>query len=242
MSFRSYAISKGVYEFDGLVKVKSKIYTNENLFEHINILCDLHERLKGCSIPLNNLMNKMVEDFKVAEVFLKQDIQKYCIGPKNNFEKNVLEFGDKVLNRIQKILKIISSINYEDIILRGIRNREICAYNVNFDDVKLCSNSQIYVKNINEFCENIIEYDYIKLFIKIRRLNRNIDFMKLCAYVCSKEKFSVDSYEFILACISFPYEFIRAISKYRDLGGEFSNYFNECNFDYIMKKDGNSLV
>lgn len=242
MSFKSYAISKGIYEFDELTEIKSKIYTDENIFEHINILCDLHERLKGCSIPLNNLTNKMVEDFRVAEIFLKQDIEKYCFNPKNKFEKCVLKFGDKVLERIRKILKMISSINYEGIILRSIKNKEICVYNVNFSDVQAYKNSKIFVKNIDEFCENIIEYDYIKFFTKLKRSNKNVDFMKWCAYVCNKEKFNTDSYNFILACISFPYEFIRSISKYRDLGGEFSNFHNECDFNYILEKDKNILI
>lgn len=242
MSFKSYAMSKGIYEFDELIKIKSKIYTDENIFEHINIIFDLHERLKGCSIPLNNLTNKMVEDFKVAETFLKQDIEKYCFNPKNKFEKGVLQFGGKVLERIQKILKIINSINYEKIIFRSFKNKEVCVYNVNFNDIQLWTNSKIYVKSIEEFCENIIEYDYIKFFTKLKRSNRKLDFMKCCAYVCSKENFNTDSYNFILACVSFPYEFIRAISKYRDLGGEFSNFHNECDFDSIFKKDGTILI
>lgn len=242
MSFKSYASSKGIYEIEEINKAKCEIFTNEIIFDHINLIFDLHERLKGCEVPLTNLANKMVEDFRVAKFFLKEDIEKYKINPKNEFENKVIEFGQVNLYRIERILSLISSVNYENLILRSLRRREICIYNVNLNDIQMKMNSLIYVKNLNEFCENILEYDYIKLFTKIKRSSKEIDFMKCCAYVCSKERFTSDSYNFILACVSFPYEFIRVVSKYRDLGRELSDYYFECDFENVFKKDGKSLV
>lgn len=242
MSFKSYAMSKGIYEIKDLSKNKHKVCTDETVCEHINILYDLHERLKGCSISINNLVNKMVEDFKVSKIFLEQDIERYKLNSKNEFENNVSKFGNEALERIKKILDIISKSNYEKMILRSMKHREICVYNVNFNEIQMDFKTNIYVKNINQFCENITEYDYIKFFTKVKRAYKKIDFMKCCAYVCGKEKFSIDSYNFILACVSFPYEFIRVISKYRDLGRELSNYSKECDFDNVLKKDGDSLV
>ena len=242
MNFRSYGISKGIYESFDKEKFKGKIaYTDENLFEHINILYDLHERLKGCQIPKNNLINKMIDDFKVAELFLRQDLKNYE-NYKNDFEQNVFKVGGNILYRIQNILRIISKSNYDNMILRGIKNREICVYNVALNEVYMSSNLKIYVKNIDEFCENIVEYDYIKFFTKLKRANKKIDFKKCCGYVCFKEGIDIDSYNFILACVSFPYEFIRILCRYRDLGRELSNYSNECDFTSVLKKDGESLV
>ena len=242
MSFRSYAMSKGIYEFEKSNLNKSKIYTEDIVYEHINTIFSAHERLKGCFIPINNLVNKMFEDFKVSELFLKQDIEKYKQNSKNELEDKILAHGYKFLYRIQNILDVISSTNYENIILRSMKSREICVYNVNLNEIYTGSNSSIYVKNIDEFCENILEYDYIKFLIKVKRSNSNIDFMRHCAYVCSKEKFEINSYNFILACVSFPYEFIRVISKYRDLGRNLSNYSDKLNFDSVLEKDGESII
>lgn len=241
MSFKTYAISKGIYEFENINKDKGKIPTEDNIYEHINNIFTLHEKLKGCRIPLNNFYNKMVEDFKVAEIFLAQDIEKYKKNPKNEFENKVYKYGEEFLFRIQNILNIIYLNNYENIILRSMKNREICIYNVGLNDISL-GNSVIYVKNINDFCENILEYDYIKFFVKLKRNNSKFDFLKYCAYICSKENFEIDSYNFILACVSFPYEFIRVICKYRDLGRDLSNYSNNIDFNDILAKDGESII
>lgn len=242
MNFRSYIMSKGIYEFKKINESLPKDYTEENIYSHINIIYDLHERLKGCSIPTTNLTNKVVEDFKIAELFLRQDIERYKIDPKNKFEMDVSKFGPKILERVQRILNVIEENEYESLILRSLKNKEICVYNVSLNQIYKDGNSHIYVKNINDFCENMLEYDYIKFLIKIKRITSNVDFHKYCAYICGKEEFRVDSYNFILACISFPYEFTRIISKYRDLGRHLSNFSNEIDFDYILKKDGESFV
>ena len=57
-----------------------------------------------------------------------------------------------------------------------------------------------------------------------------------------KENFGINSYNFILACMSFPYEFVKVISRYRDLGRELSDYSRECDFGDVLIKDGESLV
>ena len=77
MSLKSFAISKKIYEFEEFQKNRVKDYTEGGIFEHINILSDLHGRLRGCPIPLTNLINKMVENFKISEMFLSQDIERY---------------------------------------------------------------------------------------------------------------------------------------------------------------------
>lgn len=242
MSLKSFAISKKVYEFKELGKNRIRSYTNGVIFEHINILSDLHGRLKGCPIPLNNLVNKMVDNFKFAEIMLNQDINRYKINPKNEFEENVSQLGEGVLFRIRRILSIIHENNYENLILRSMKNKEVCVYNVGLSDLYVDSDSKIYVRNINDFCENIVEYDYVKFFTRLKRLNKDVEFIKMCSYVCSKEDLGIDSYNFILACTSFPYEFVRVISRYRDLGRELSNYSKECNFDNVLSKDGDSLI
>ncbi len=242
MNFRSYVMSKGIYEFEKTNKASQKDYTEEKICNHINVICDLHERLKECSIPTINLTNKMVEDFKVAELFLRQDIERYKIDSKNKFEMRVSKLGPEVLERIRKVLSVIEQSNYESIVLRSLKNKEICVYNVSLNQICEDGNSHIYVKNINEFCENILEYDYIKFLTKIKRMTSGVDFLKCCAYICSKEEFGIDSYNFILASISFPYEFTRVISKYRDFGRHLSNFSNEIDFDDVFQKDGESLV
>ena len=242
MSLKSFAISKKIYEFEEFQKNRVKDYTEGGIFEHINILSDLHGRLRGCPIPLTNLINKMVENFKISEMFFSQDIERYRFNSRNEFEENVARFGEKILYRIRKILDIIHENNYENMILRSIRNKEICVYNVNINDFCVDSDSKIYVRNINNFCENILEYDYVKFFTRLKRSNRNIEFIKMCSYVCSKENFGINSYNFILACTSFPYEFVKVISRYRDLGRELSDYSRECDFGDVLIKDGESLV
>lgn len=244
MSFKSYVISKKIYEFSqcNYEFVNKKECDYESIYEHINVIWDFHQRLKGCSIPKYNMLNKMVEDFKVSERILKEDLKKYQYNFKNEFEENVLKFGDNILNRIQKILNVIHNSNYENLILRSIKFREYCVYNTSLNEIYTKDNSIIFIKNIDDICENFLEYDYIKFFTKLKRNKISLDFFKCCAYVCGKEKLDLSSYNFILACISFPYEFIKVILKYRDSGGEFGEYYNEVNFDNVLIKDGESLV
>ncbi len=244
MSFKSYVISKGIHEFSkcNYNIDNKKEYDYESICEHVNVIWDFHNRLKGCSIPKYNMLNKMVEDFKVSEKILIEDLNKYQYNFKNEFEENVLKFGDKVLNRIQKILNVIHSNNYENLILRSIKFREYCVYNTSLNEIYTNNTSIIFIKSIDDICENILEYDYIKFFTKLKRSKVNLDFFKCCAYVCGKEMLDVNSYNFMLACISFPYEFIKVVSKYRDLGGEFGEYYSNLNFDNVLIKDGESFV
>lgn len=232
MSFRSYALSKRIYEIGD-----NKIY-KKPLIEKIDILYEAHKRIIGCNHPLTNLTNKMVEDFKVSERFLKEDLYIYK-NPKNEFERSLFKIGEENLKRIERILNLISYIDYEGILLRSLRRKEVCVYNVNSIRKE---GENIYVKSINEFCENFLEYDYIKLFTKLKKMGEEIDFMKCITYVCNKEKFSSDSYNLILACVSFPYEFIRVISKYRDLGRNNIKFRDKFDFDSVLRKDGKSLV
>lgn len=242
MSFRAYAISKNISDDREICKFRIENFKDEILMEHIDILNDLHERLKGCPIPITNMINKMVEDFKISKIFLEKDLEKFKSSYRNKFEYDVLNFGDKIFNRIETILRIIEESDYDDIILRSMKYKEISVYNTALNQVFMGEKFKIYVKSIDDFCENIIEYDYIKFLTKIKRMGKDIDFMKTCAYICGRERLEINSYNFILACVSFPYEFIRVISKYRDLGGEFSLYQNSVNFDSVLQKDGESLV
>ena len=155
MSLKSFAISKKIYEFEEFQKNRVKDYTEGGIFEHINILSDLHGRLRGCPIPLTNLINKMVENFKISEMFLSQDIERYRFNSRNEFEENVARFGEKILYRIRKILDIIHENNYENMILRSIRNKEICVYNVNINDFCVDSDSKIYVRKLTVNLTNI---------------------------------------------------------------------------------------
>ena len=137
---------------------------------------------------------------------------------------------------------MIHKNNYENLVLRSIKLREFCVYNTHLNDIFSNQNHKIFIKSIEDICENMVEYDYVKFFTRLKRGNCDLDFLKCCAYVCGKEKLGMDSYNFILACISFPYEFVRVISKYRDLGGHLNNYFKEINFENVLKKDGQSFV
>lgn len=244
MSFKSYVMSKSIYEIgeSNYTFSINKQFNYEFICEHINLIFDIHERLKGCSIPKQNLINKMVEDFKVSEKILKEDLYKYQYNFKNEFEENVLKFGELILNRIQKILDVIHKSNYENLVLRSIKFREFCVYNTYLNDIFSDKNCKIFIKSIDDICENMVEYDYVKFFTRLKRNNCDLDFLKCCAYVCGKERLEMDSYNLILACISFPYEFVRVISKYRDLGGDLSNYFKKIDFKNVLKKDGDSYV
>ena len=73
----------------------------------------------------------------------------------NEFEENVARFGEKILYRIRKILDIIHENNYENMILRSIRNKEICVYNVNINDFCVDSDSKIYVRKLTVNLTNI---------------------------------------------------------------------------------------
>lgn len=242
MSFRGYTTSKNIFDDREIFKSRIENFTDEILMEHIDILNDLHQRLKGCPIPINNMINKVVEDFKISKIFLERDLEKFGTSYRNKFEYEVGNIGDEMLSRIESILSIIEQSDYEDIILRSIKCKEISVYNTAPNQIFMGENFRIYVKNIDDFRENIVEYDYIKFLTKIKRMGKRIDFMKTCAYICGKESLELNSYNFILACVSFPYEFIRVISKYRDLGEDLSRYKNNINFDNVIEKDGESLV
>ncbi len=242
MSFRSYVMSRNIYDDKQIFKSKIQNFTDEILTKHIYTLCDLHGRLRGCTIPINNMINKMVDDFKISRIFLERDLRRYKDNYHNEFEYSVGKFGDKMLRRIETVLDVIENNDYENVILRSIKSKEISVYNVFPHQVYADQNSKIYVKNIDEFCENIIEYDYIKFLTKIKRTGIDIDFVKICTRICELEKLDINSCNIIMACVSFPYEFIRVISKYRDLGENLSDYSGKVDFDMVLKKDGESLV
>ncbi|GAA0728375.1 spore coat protein CotS [Clostridium malenominatum] len=225
-TFEQYLISKGIEVVQEInFDLKSKKITEEMLKEQLKLISEFHEKVKGSTIGvkerLDSRAGRIVENYKVNIKKLKRDIVRFKEnGPSHIFEEIVLYKGDEYVNRGEEVIKTIYDNNYYDLILRSMKNKEICLGNVDFSN--LVSGENIKIKSAKKASCNMVEIDCYNLLYKYKKKGLDVNFKELTRYFCELENLEDNSYRFIIACLSFPYEVTKQCNNYRLRKGEFT--------------------
>lgn len=222
-SFLTFARDKNIEVIDsrGIKIVNKDKFTNEDLYRHIDVICELHNRTTGFKDYLrgriDNKIGKFTEENKVSlkrvSTFIKLLEQK---SQHNKFENILLSNYQKYINMADTALKFVNDPSYIQFIIRCMEREEICLGRVWFNNLAM-DNDKIYIRDIGSLSYNMIEMDCIEFLKRVRKKNKHldVDYVSLCQYFCNKSNLDHNSMEFILNMVSFPSEFILCVNRYR---------------------------
>ncbi|MBU3143177.1 spore coat protein [Clostridium sp. CF012] len=246
--FSDYMVFKGIKNVKTTdFKCKNVVIdiTEELIIEQFHVIHDFHEKSLGFNGYLRNRLNnntgKVIEDFKIYIKRLTSDINNIKRAePKNSFEELVMEYGEGVIKRGEACIRAVYQTDYIGIITRSMKKTEICLGNTDFQNLRK-NNFFIEVVSFEDCSYNMVEMDCFILLSKLKRKGLELDFKRLAGEFCYIEGLEASSLEFLIALVSYPYEFMKCCNKYR----EGKNKDHEDRFSKKLLKalaqDGGSL-
>ena len=220
--------------------------TQEKLEKQLYIISEFHKRVMGykgyMGKRLDNKTGSVVEQFKVNVKRLKRYLKNIRLNSANSdFERLLLKDGFKVLQRAENCISEVYDSGYMNIIERSMKKTEICLGSTDFNNLREKDDS-IELLSLDKCCYNNSEMDCFYLLSKYRRKGVEVDYKKLASKFCEYEGLDENSLRFILALLSYPYEFMKCCNRYREKSKEWSE---EEYKDYLVKailKDGCTLL
>ncbi|MDF2884396.1 MAG: putative spore coat protein [Clostridiaceae bacterium] len=187
------------------------------LKEQIDNIVEFQNRVKGYNGYMNNRINnntgKLIEKYKVD---LKK-VKKVVLSLKSSYEENeietlILSNSDYHIRKAEESISNIQKLNYAGLLMRSMKNDEICLGKTYFDNLRRMENIQII--DADKCCYNMIETDIIYLIEKLLRKNINLNYKELIMYFCDKANLEQDSYEFIKSALGYPQYFFKYCLRY----------------------------
>lgn len=220
-SFQQYLCTKGVKKVNFMLKSNetlSRRILEEKVINQINIINEVHKLSCGFNGYLRKRINnhtcKLIEDDKIQLKKFRRSLEKIKEnGPIDRVEEIVLERGDRVLARGEKVIDTIMNNDYMELVARSMDNVEICLTNVDFDN--LGKSETIEIVNFDDIAYNMVEMDCYYFLVKLKRKGFKVDFNKCIDEFCQLEGLGDSSKVFIRALLSYPYEFIKIYEKYK---------------------------
>lgn len=220
-SFQQYLCTKGVKKVNFMLKSNetlSRRILEEKVINQINIISEVHKLSCGFNGYLRKRINnhtcKLIEDDKIQLKKFRRSLEKIKDnGPIDRVEEIVLERGDRVLARGEKVIDTIMNNGYMELVARSMDNVEICLTNVDFDN--LGKSEIIEIVNFDDIAYNMVEMDCYYFLVKLKRKGFKVDFNKCIDEFCQLEGLGDSSKVFIRALLSYPYEFIKIYEKYK---------------------------
>jgi len=196
----------------------SRRILEEKVINQINIISEVHKLSCGFNGYLRKRINnhtcKLIEDDKIQLKKFRRSLEKIKEnGPIDRVEEIVLERGDRVLARGEKVIDTIMNNDYMELVARSMDNVEICLTNVDFDN--LGKSETIEIVNFDDIAYNMVEMDCYYFLVKLKRKGFKVDFNKCIDEFCKLEGLGESSKVFIRALLSYPYEFIKIYEKYK---------------------------
>lgn len=213
--------------------------------EHFKVLNEFHKLTIGFNgmlgRRLNNYTGKKLEDCKVSIKKLKRDLKKYKTEkPSNYFEEKLVTYGDEMLNRSEYCIQKIFEFDYYELINRSMKRTEICLGNSYIDNIR--KNTNIEIINLEHCGYNLLECDGLYYLNKLKRKEAKVDWRGVVKKYCEIEELNPSSEMYMLAMLSFPYEFMKCCNRYRYKTKEWSDERYGSSLELAIKKDGDSII
>lgn len=247
-SINNYLHEKQINVVTGKEKIK-KILSREldeyNILRQIEIISMFHERMKNSSgfflLSIQSSIGKEIEECKVQIKKLRRALAKIEErGPTSSFDSELYSLAPKILDRAEKCISYISDDEYISIILRSMENNEVCLGSC--DSNNLWLDGEIKVCDISRLCFNTVECDCIAYLSKLKRRGVNISWENAVAEFTHYEGLGNISKNFILAMISYPFEFMRICDKKREGKKRWDDNEYARRLNLALLKDGEALI
>ena len=224
---------------------KHKKYVDKEISDQLQIISEFASSVMGYrgykSKGLNNKTGRTVEEYKVNIKKVKRQIRNIKIDfPKNDFEALILENSDGYLDRAENCINQIYDFGYIELLTRSMHRDEICLGDTDFSNLR--KYKKIEVWSFKHCCYNMIEMDGFYLLNKFKRKGVTLDYHKLVNSFCGFQGLDIKSEKYILALLSYPYEFMRCLEGYRDDKEECIVEIYKKKLIKAMEKDGKSLI
>lgn len=164
------------------------------------------ERIKTCT---GRNIEKYKLDVRKVKNILEQTKE---LERGNEFNESVKHYAEDNIKRAEKSLKFIFERSYLDLIMRSMKNKEICIGDSSFENIRKAK--FIEVININDCCFNMVENDAVYFLRKIRKKKIDADFESAVSEFCNMENLNSRSADYILALLSYPHEFMKYYKRY----------------------------
>lgn len=247
-NFQEYLKDHKVKKIDFILKDNSSLSKNgleSRVDKQIDLIVKFHQKSCGFNGYLKKRINndtcKLVEEFKIQIKRFSKSLERIKdVGPKDKFEAILLEKGDAFLNRAELCIKEIYDSGYLELVSRSMENVEICLTDVGFDNLE--GDECLKIVNFHDIAYNMVEMDLYYLLSKLKRKGSNLNWEKHINKFCELENLDNRSKRFILAMLSYPYEFMKIHDKYRKNKKNWSekNYIEKIN--KAIDEDGVSLL
>ena len=193
--------------------------TKQLIIQQFGAIYDFHEKSLGFDGYLRNRINnntgKVIEEYKLSIKRLAKDISNIKREqPKNSFEELIMKYGDEFISRGEQCIREIYNSGYIEIIRRSMVRTEICLGDTSFKNLR--KNDFTEVVSFEDCCYNMVEMDCFFLLNKLKRKGVKLDYNSLVKEFCYIEGLDISSSKFLLALISYPYEFMKYCNKYRE--------------------------
>lgn len=246
--FLNYLEEQGIIKSDIPIKGmknKHKRYEEKEIIDQLRVISEFSNKVMGYrgykSTGLDNKTGRIVEEYKVKMKKFKREIRNIKLNsPSNGFEELMLEFGPKYLERSESCIDQIYNFGYLDLLKRSMHRSEICLGDTDFSNIR--KNKEIEVWSFKHCSYNMVEMDGFYLLNKFKRKGVSLDYHKLCNSFCGFQKLDIESEKYILALLSYPYEFIKCYERYIEDKEKYNDEMHKANLINAIEKDIKSLI
>ena len=246
VSFKEYIKSKDILVLEVQKQEASHSFKikQQEAREMIVIIADLQNHMKGYTgtigSRLPNAIGQLIEGSKVQLRRLKRDmanLKEY--GPITSFDKLLLKEGDRYLDRAERSIDSARKARYIENIYRSMRGNEICIGNVSPGNIG--KQDKLYIKDISRCSYNLIECDAITFLSKAKRKGSKLEYIDLIKEYTKLQELDHSSFDFILAMVNYPYEFMKACGRYRSSKKNWTDEEYTESLRESMIKDGEEI-
>lgn len=216
--FKGYLEEKNIL-VNSSININDKI-TESDINNYIENLSEFHRCAMGYEDFIDDVIPNTVgrqvgrcrTSLRKTEKYLNRLNEK---EKKNMVDTMLMSDGFNVLSKSEDDFKDIYRSYIMKLIKRSMIRKEIVlGYFAPYNAIN--TNSFVTVSTLNRCSYDLVEMDYVKMLLKIKKYRRDLLTEKLIKKCVDAENLNEDSYNFIKIMVQFPYEFIRNFSRYRE--------------------------
>ncbi|MDD7792664.1 hypothetical protein [Clostridium sp. 'White wine YQ'] len=200
----------------------------EDVYSQLDIINEIHRILSEYPYDIiPTVPSRIGEDFEEFKVLYRK-VSRAAL--KGYYPEHIKDEVYKILLNAEKAINHIDNSSYLSILRRAMDNGEIILGNCDFRHLKY--NDKIIINSVKGVCYNIIESDYGKFLMKLRKYNVVTSYGDFIDHIVKNEKLQDNSKIFLMGYILYPQESMKLLQKYK----EGKKQWNEETFYYKFMK------
>lgn len=243
--FCDFLKEKGIEKVDSINKTFDLKYIDEkDIKNQLKVISEFHKVFIQNHDYFSNMfpsyIGRPVEDCNIGIKRLSLSIRKLEDKATDEFSINFINDSKKQLKRARRCIDTIYVSSYIKLIRRSMLRQELCLGDCSFKNIT--DDNGLKIIDVSSFSYNMVEIDAVKFLGRLKRKEIKANWHSLVKDYCKYENLDADSERFILALMSYPYEYMKCLKKYK----KYNKMWNLNEFEHrlkkAIKKDGESLI